>query len=605
MDVQDRQDGKKTDMKPVNILRDDISESQIGDALGSPGVLPPLGDAYWRALARKKPVQKWSAEIRKQALCEADEPLPVLTDELYADFWQTGGRLNFERLYFERRRRLGRAVISVVMEGPESPLLDSAIRKLDEVFSEVSWSLPAHVSYHPDGKDPLNIDLFCAETANLMGQCLNLLGPVLPMDLTRRIHERLQRDIFDNYLTRYDEFWWPKAAMNWNAVCHQGVLGAALAVERDPARLARMLHRAVGALRVFLSGFTPDGGCPEGLLYWWYGFGWFVSLNEQLEHRSLGRLSLMEGDAHIHAIAKFGPPMYLADGYIVNFSDAAARAPGLGADLLVYLGERLNEESCRAQGLAKYRELKEQGVALEGQRSDLFYYLRLFRHCPLKWPRKARLPDMDVYLPDLQVVVEHGLHGEFAAKAGHNGEPHNHNDGGSYLLHVDGERWAIEIGAPEYVQAFFGPKRYEFLAARSRGHSVPLINGCEQIEGREAGARIMEYKPSHLVMDLTRCYPVEAQCRECIRTFDFDKQRGQLSVEDCFSLFEVRELETAIIAEDEARFQVVPGESTIYAGTESHIYSGHDGRPGVVKRIVLKPKTLASEIKLSYTLVKK
>ena len=206
------------------------------------------------------------------------------------------------------------------------------------------------------------------------------------------------------------------------------------------------------------------------------------------------------------------------------------------------------------------------------------------------------------YFPELGLVVERGNSWEFAAKAGHNGESHNHNDGGSYLLHVHGQRWASEIGAPEYVQAFFSPHRYEFLAARSRGHSVPVINGCEQIEGREAAAQILEYRPGHLVIDLTRCYPAAAGCQSCIRTFDFDQHRGRLRVEDRFSLTAARDLETAIIAEDASRFRVSPGPTTDLITTETLAYSGHDGQPATVQRIILKPQALTPEAVLSYTI---
>ena len=589
-------------MPTLNLLRDEVSAAQISAVLKAGPLLPPLGDNTWRTLARRQPTQNWATAIREQADREKDEPLPVLTDELYADFWKTGTRLNFERLYFERRRRLGRAVMSVVFDGPDSPRLDSALRKLDDVFSEVSWSLPAHVTHHPDGKDPRCIDLFCAETANLMGQCLDLLGPVVPVELARRIRERLQRDVFDNYLARHDEFWWTRVTMNWNAVCHQGVIGAALAVERDPARLAKLLQLAATGLRAFLDGFTPDGGCTEGPGYWEYGFGWFMALNEQLEQRTAGQLSLVDGDAHVRAIARYGPAMYLANGYLVNFSDCTARTGASGAALPAYLATRFGDASCRALAIAKYRELAEQGLPLAMQRGDLFYFLRTFQHCPTDLAAPVAAPAADAYFPDLGVVVERGNGWEFAAKAGHNGEHHNHNDCGSYLLHVNGQRWAVEIGSPEYVKAFFSERRYEFFAARSRGHSVPVINGCEQIEGREAAARILEYRPGHLVMDLTRCYPAAAECRECIRTFDFDKQLGQLRVADRFVLTVAQDLETVIIAEDATRFRVVPGEGTVITGIEEHTYNAHDGQPARIQRIVLKPATLSTTCMLSYSI---
>ena len=128
------------------------------------------------------------------------------------------------------------------------------------------------------------------------------------------------------------------------------------------------------------------------------------------------------------------------------------------------------------------------------------------------------------------------------------------------------------------------------------------INGCEQIDGREAAAQILDYRPGHLVIDLTRCYPAAADCQSCIRTFNFDKPQGRLHVTDRFSLTATRDLETAIIAEDATRFRVVPGPTTRLTTTENHSYSSHDGRPATIQRIVLKPQTLTPETTLSYTI---
>ena len=108
-----------------------------------------------------------------------------------------------------------------------------------------------------------------------------------------------QKQVFENYLERDPPFHWAGLPMNWNAVCHQGVLGAALAIEEDHTLVARMLVRAASALPVFLSGFGDEGSTSEGPAYWSYGFGRFSELNAQLEHRTRGELSFFESDEKI------------------------------------------------------------------------------------------------------------------------------------------------------------------------------------------------------------------------------------------------------------------------------------------------------------------
>ena len=210
---------------------------------------------------------------------------------------------------------------------------------------------------------------------------------------------------------------------------------------------------------------------------------------------------------------------------------------------------------------------------------------------------------------------------EFAAKAGHNEEHHNHNDCGSYILNIDATRFITEIGPPLYDREFFGPKRYENLAARSLSHSVPLINGCEQAAGRTFTSTVIDYvntpKETKFVIDLTGCYPPEATCRKLVRTFHFEKIAGRLTVRDEFDLTEIREAETAIVTihpvvagKDSATiivgplnlvFRFEPG--TTLGEIKEHSYRHHDPtitKPVAIQRIVLKPSALSSKFSLGF-----
>ena len=152
----------------------------------------------------------------------------------------------------------------------------------------------------------------------------------------------------------------------------------------------------------------------------------------------------------------------------------------------------------------------------------------------------------DAFFRDYGAIVSRGTDArgnlwEFAAKGGHNDEHHNHNDCGSYILNFNGRPAIVEIGAPEYVRGFFdNEKRYTFLAARSLGHSVPLVNGVEQGTGLEFAAGVVgcEMKPerAEFTVDLTKCYPAEACCRRLIRTFTFAKSQGLIRIVDDYEL---------------------------------------------------------------------
>jgi hypothetical protein len=379
-------------------------------------------------------------------------------------------------------------------------------------------------------------------------------------------------------------------------------------------------------LPIFLSGFGADGGSSEGPGYWDYGFGWFAVLNEQLEARTGGELSLFAGDAHVTEIARFGPRGSFSHGLLVCFSDS----PPLGIlrpSTLRYLGDRLDDELCRNQAVTNYALKLNEPIDLSFQRADLFYFGRFFLHCPAELPQANPVSaEKNIYLPDLAVMIAAATDArnhlwEIAAKAGHNDEHHNHNDCGNYILNIDGQRFIIDIGQPLYDRDFFGPKRYENLAARSLSHSLPVVNGCEQAAGRAHEAKLIEYTDTpeevRFRVDLAACYPREARIRRLVRTLRFEKMAGRLTVRDEFELEEAREVETAVIAihpvkisKDSATISsgqldlvLRPDPGTVLAGVEEHKYRHHDPTittPVAIQRLVLRPASLGPKFTLGF-----
>ena len=606
-----------------NLLLAPLPETEIAAILAATAgrtSLPLLGDPAWTATRDNRAVTAWLTPLIARADTEAAEPLPALTDELYADFFKTGDRLPFERPYFERRRRLGRAAMAVLLgdDTVRARLLPSFLKKLGELMDEESWSLPAHVWTEPTGKNPWLIDLFAAETANNLADILVVFAAVIPADLAQRIKTRLHVQIFENYVNPRAKFQWLTITNNWNAVCHQGVLGAALAVEEDHALVARMLSVAATRLPAFLSGYGSDGSTSEGPGYWSYGFGWFAELNAQLEHRTRGQLSIFEGDAKVAAIARFAPQVTLAEGHFVNFSDGG-RTGRLSPSLLTYLGQRLADPVLIAQGTALYRHQADTGLDLDILRNDFFYFTRLALRVPAPAQLAAAREPVhpDVLFDDYGAIVTRGTDArghlwEFAAKGGHNAEHHNHNDCGSFLLNVDGAPALIEIGSPEYVRAFFSDKRYDFLAARSLGHSVPFVNGCEQPEGAAFAATILKTEIGsdrvEFSVDLTKCYPPEAHCVSLVRTWVFQKSAGLLTITDTYELAAPGVIESllicppsvtrdgsgALLTTPKAALRITPAAGTVLTTLETCDYRGHHGTDEKIHRLRFAPTSAAA-----------
>jgi len=99
-----------------------------------------------------------------------------------------------------------------------------------------------------------------------------------------------------------------------------------------------------------------------------------------------------------------------------------------------------------------------------------------------------------------------------AGKAGHNGEYHNHNDVGSFVVHSRGEDLLVDPGRPTYSRDFFSDKRYDlFVQASSLGHSVPVIDGKAQSHGKQFRGRVVRFEPDRagrtVELELAGAYP--------------------------------------------------------------------------------------------------
>ena len=93
-----------------------------------------------------------------------------------------------------------------------------------------------------------------------------------------------------------------------------------------------------------------------------------------------------------------------------------------------------------------------------------------------------------------------------AIKGGHNDEPHNHNDLGSFVFFADELFILDDPGWSEYVDGYFGPDRYNHICASSVGHSVPIINGKTQTPGKEAKTVLLEDTEVHVKLDVSSAY---------------------------------------------------------------------------------------------------
>ena len=175
---------------------------------------------------------------------------------------------------------------------------------------------------------------------------------------------------------RRPEIFWLRATHNWNAVCLAGVTGAALALEESPEDRAWFVAAAQHYIRFFLSGFTPDGYCSEGVGYWNYGFGHFLMLGEAIRQATGGRIDLLADPAALQP-ARYGLRSEVLNGIYPTIADCH---PGSrpAPEFVRFICERLGQEvpdACRVDVRQTFRQPRgDDDVLLPGADSA--------RHCP-------------------------------------------------------------------------------------------------------------------------------------------------------------------------------------------------------------------------------
>ncbi|MCX7658527.1 MAG: hypothetical protein N2Z57_07605, partial [Oscillospiraceae bacterium] len=106
--------------------------------------------------------------------------------------------------------------------------------------------------------------------------------------------------------------WWESSKMNWASVCASSIGIASIYLIEDENALFSILQRAISALDSFISGFSNDGACLEGMLYWNYGLGFFTYFSALLSERTSGKINLFQ-DERVRKAAAFQQNFMLDD----------------------------------------------------------------------------------------------------------------------------------------------------------------------------------------------------------------------------------------------------------------------------------------------------
>ncbi len=499
-----------------------------------------------------------AAGILRRAEAEAKAPVPELPDALYLDFSRTGNRRRFEGPYFRRLSRLDTLVLAECLEN-RGRFMAAIERELAAICSEKTWVLPAHDRNQENfyGRH-ITIDLGSSARAWLLATVVAWLGDRLPGELRERVVHEIDRRIFQPYLAaaragRTLGNWWMRGSNNWNAVCTANVIGTALALVRERAVRAEFLAAMEVSIPYFLSGFTADGYCSEGVGYWNYGFGHYLRLGLTVRDATGGRLDIFKIQAEkLRRIARYGLDIQIEPGIAPAFADCSVHAapspyvlamiaavfPGL-VPAVIRAPDRLAGGAIRIGLLAMRPELES-------------------RRTPVSNPSGYELPPR-TWFGAAQILIcrsgpgPDGLRFGAAIKGGNNAEHHNHNDVGSYVVVVGGHPFLVDPGNEVYTRRTFSAHRYDSKVLNSYGHDVPRPAGILQATGRSAAARVLGTrfggKVDRLDLDLTAAYPVPA-LKKLVRAFEFDRGRREVRITDRVEFSQPEAFETALVTFD-------------------------------------------------------
>lgn len=498
------------------------------------GLGPAITDrAAWEAAPLKRELI-----LEKAADLEVAEP-PLPSDELYLIFSREGSREEYQEACQGLRDRITVFALAECLEnqGRWLPLLE---KDLGTVLDMKTWVLPAHdlKLENFEGKKT-DVDLGAA----MMGWTLATVDSWLADKLSPETRKKLASECLRRVVAPYEKnltggsglCWWRTSPHNWNAVCHAGVLGCALALEPSREKRTKLLLTAEKDLRIYLAAFEPDGYCSEGLGYWNYGFGHYAALAEMVYRQTGGTLNWFQLPG-VQLAALYPRKITLQPGVFPTFADGV---PGTKPDLFTQLlvSHRLKNPNAGPAGAT--------GPFTWGP--DLAYFVALQALTPLDWQGgEDPLPERDEF-PAGGLLVSRAYDPEkkriiwaAAMKAGHNDEAHNHNDLGTLVIATRQGTPVTDVGQEVYTARTFSPKRYESRVLGSYGHSVPLIDGKEQSAGLDCHARVVSKNFTEDVdeytLDLSRAYP-ETKLSSLTRTFRFHRRpEPKLEVVDEFRL---------------------------------------------------------------------
>lgn len=521
---------------------------------------PNYGDrAAWEALPEQKRTKTIAAG---EAYLGYDWPIVKAT--MYLEFTRTGDRTKDAAVTSERRKAFQSLMLAELMEG-EGRFMDDLINGVFAFCEQTYWGASAHFYLYgfegsiatpttvlPDLDNPI-IDLVVGDIAadlawayHFFKEPFDAISPVI----AQRLKSELEQKVLHPFYDRYDYWWitgWGEGRVNnWTPWCNYNLLTTILLIEEDPVKKRDAIYKTMESVDLFINVYPDDGSCSEGPGYWAHAGGKMFDYLELLDTYLTDGVGAVFDHDLIKNMGRYIYRSYISSGdYYINFADAAFRINHHPGRIFQY-GQRIEDAAMVSFAAflmenSDFQTKPASGRIGESMR-DLF---------DLKgWQEiKAEEPLIgQYYFPNLDAAIVRDREGTnegfyFAAKGGSNGEQHNHNDVGSFMLFYDGQPILLDIGVGTYTRETFSPDRYSIWTMQSNYHNLPLINGVGQSPGANFRAINSDFNSkgntATYTTDISKAYPSEAGVSEWIRTYTLNRGT-KFTIQDRFTLTENR-----------------------------------------------------------------
>lgn len=472
---------------------------------------------FSETLPRSPHTQAFISDLAPKAERLLAVPTLSLPYSAFRLFHETGSRVEYENAYFAHRKKLSAFCGMALAKPEEGKWLTALADVIWAILDEFTWALPAHIPAGASSEAAVTrIDLFAAETAMGLAEVCEIFAERLPDAVTDRVRYEVRRRVVDPYVRNcpHNRF----GINNWSAVCACGVGSAMIELGFD-AEFQAAKENLLANMNDFLKSYNDDGCCMEGPLYWSYGFAFFCYFAELLEEYTAGEIAFFAAEK-VKKIALFADDMFLSENHVIPFSDSPHEL-GFDRGIFRLLGSRF--------GTKQPPEQYENRFGDDVRYRFAAFIRNLFWDFPVQ-ERKTKATACRFY-PDAAWYITKKGDRLLAAKGGHNDEPHNHNDVGSFVFFADGAFLLDDPGWVKYDKDYFGKDtRYKNPVAASRGHSVPLFDGKEQQPGKDRRAKVLQADENAFAIEFSAAYD------GCVDRLErrFELTQDALIINDCF-----------------------------------------------------------------------